>query len=79
MWVVGQLGRAVKAIDSKSIGVTRVSLTAVDLFESMSHAVTSELTRIVVAVVAAVVAAIVLAHFCSFWRILVHFGSFWLF
>jgi hypothetical protein len=31
---VGQLGRAVKAIDSKSIGVTRVSsnLTAVDLF-----------------------------------------------
>ena len=36
-WVVdsmlGQLGRAVKAIDSKSIGVTRVSssLTAVDL------------------------------------------------
>ena len=32
--VVGQLGRAVKAIDSKSIGVTRVSsnLTAVDLF-----------------------------------------------
>ena len=73
--MVGQLGRAVKAIDSKSIGVTRVSLTAVDLFESMSHAVTSELTRIVVAVVA----AIVLAHFCSFWRILVHFGSFWLF
>jgi len=33
---VGQLGRAVKAIDSKSIGVTRVSsnLTAVDLFSS---------------------------------------------
>ena len=36
VWVVdrvlGQLGRAVKAIDSKSIGVTRVSssLTAVD-------------------------------------------------
>ena len=34
--VLGQLGRAVKAIDSKSIGVTRVSssLTAVGLFGS---------------------------------------------
>ena len=46
-WVVdsmlGQLGRAVKAIDSKSIGVTRVSssLTAVDLFRSVSPAAAS--------------------------------------
>ena len=34
--VLGQLGRAVKAIDSKSVGVTRVSssLTAVALFKS---------------------------------------------
>ena len=33
--MLGQLGRAVKAIDSKSIGVTRVSssLTAVALFK----------------------------------------------
>ena len=42
VWVVygvlGQLGRAVKAIDSKSIGATRVSssLTAVDVFKSTS-------------------------------------------
>ena len=42
VWVVygvqGQLGRAVKAIDSKSIGATRVSssLTAVEVFESIS-------------------------------------------
>ena len=36
--VLGQLGRAVKAIDSKSIGVTRVSssLTAVDVFKCAS-------------------------------------------
>ncbi|KAG2892987.1 hypothetical protein PC114_g16410 [Phytophthora cactorum] len=34
-WLVWNLGRAVKAIDSKSIGVTRVSssLTAVDLID----------------------------------------------
>ena len=38
-----QLGRAIKAIDSKSIGVTRVSssLTAVDLFRSVSPAAAS--------------------------------------
>ena len=46
-WVVdsmlGQLGRAVKAIDSKSIGVTRVSssLTAVDLFKPALRACAS--------------------------------------
>ena len=38
--MLGQLGRAVKAIDSKSIGVTRVSssLTAVALFKSALRA-----------------------------------------
>ena len=38
--MVGQLGRAVKAIDSKSIGVTRVSssLTAVELFKAALRA-----------------------------------------
>ena len=38
--VLGQLGRAVKAIDSISIGVTRVSssLTAVALFKSALRA-----------------------------------------
>ena len=38
--VLGQLGRAVKAIDSKSIGVTRVSssLTAVAHFKSALRA-----------------------------------------
>ena len=41
--MLGQLGRAVKAIDSKSIGVTRVSssLTAVDLFKPALRACAS--------------------------------------
>ena len=46
--MLGQLGRAVKAIDSKSIGVTRVSssLTAVALFKSALRAGASRYGRL---------------------------------
>ena len=48
--VLGQLGRAVKAIDSKSIGVTRVSssLTAVDVFKPVSRTDASRYGRPIV-------------------------------
>ena len=50
--VLGQLGRAVKAIDSKSIGVTRVSssLTAVDVFKPVSRTDASRYGRLIVKV-----------------------------